>query len=427
MKPPTPTSWLQRIWLLILMVGPGIFCIGYTIGTGSVTSMSRAGSEYGTSLLWVLAFSCLFSWVLIEAYGRYAVVTGRTAINSFRTEFPFGKIFAIVVMFGIIAGQWTVFSGLIALTSTVVYEGVRLLVPGLGPVSYGAVLLIAVLILIFMYGVVWFGSYSLFEKILVVFVTILGLSFFITAVIVLPAPTEIIAGFVPSIPDVDGAYIMVAAFVGTTMAAPVFIVRPILVKTKGWTLKDYKIQQRDAFFCALLMFLVSGSIMLCAAGVLYGEGRVVTHVLDMARSLEPVLGRFAVFLFIMGIVSAGLSSTLPVLMVASLLLSDYKNGKMETRSPSFRILAAIAAMAAMTIPILGYNPIVAQITTQVAQVFVLPLVVLGIIILVNRPNMQQYRAGWLLNTGLAAAMIFSFVMSYIAVAGLRQLLGAVGG
>ena len=36
------------------VVGPGIFAIGYTIGTGSVTSMAKAGSQYGLQLVWVL-------------------------------------------------------------------------------------------------------------------------------------------------------------------------------------------------------------------------------------------------------------------------------------------------------------------------------------------------------------------------------------
>jgi len=411
-------SWFKRLWLMLLMIGPGIFCIGYTIGTGSVTSMSRAGSEYGTSLLWVLGLSCLFSWVLIEAYGRYAIVTGDTAIHSFRHKFPYGKAFAIVVMLGIVGGQWTVFSGLIGLSSTVVYEGLRLVIPGLEPVSYGGVLIIAVLILVAMYTVVWFGNYSIFEKVLVIFVTILGLSFFISALMVLPAPAEIVRGFIPTIPEVDGAYIMIAAFVGTTMAAPVFIVRPILVKSKGWTIKDYKKQQRDALFSALLMFTISASIMLCAVGALHGEGKVVTHVLDMARGMEPLLGRFAVLLFIMGITCAGLSSALPIMMVASLVLSDYRNGKMQSRSTSFRVLAAIAALVALTVPVLGYNPIIAQITTQVAQVFSLPLVVGGIVLLINRKEMGIHKAGWVLNTGLGAAFVFSLIMSYIAIVGL---------
>ena len=41
----------KQIWKFLLSFGPGLFCIGYTMGTGSVTSMVKAGSDYGSSLL----------------------------------------------------------------------------------------------------------------------------------------------------------------------------------------------------------------------------------------------------------------------------------------------------------------------------------------------------------------------------------------
>ena len=50
-------SLLKKIWLMLLIVGPGFSCIGYTIGTGSVTSMAKSGSLYGMQLLWVLALN----------------------------------------------------------------------------------------------------------------------------------------------------------------------------------------------------------------------------------------------------------------------------------------------------------------------------------------------------------------------------------
>ena len=65
----------KRLVAFLSLIGPGIFAIGYTIGTGSVTSMAKAGADYGLGLIWVLALSCLFSGVLMTAYGRFAAVT----------------------------------------------------------------------------------------------------------------------------------------------------------------------------------------------------------------------------------------------------------------------------------------------------------------------------------------------------------------
>ena len=417
-------TWLKRIWLTLLMVGPGFFCIGYTIGTGSVTSMAKAGSQYGMQLLWVLALSCLFAWVLMEAYGRYAIITGETTIHSFKTKFIFGKFIALVAMIGVIMGQWFCLSGLVGLSANAMYEGVRLFIPGLNPQNYWAVLGIAIFILVIMYGFVLVGRYSFFEKILVFFVSLLGLSFIVSMFIVIPSPKDFVTGLLPSIPKVPGARLMVAAFVGTTMAAPTFVVRPLLLKGKGWTIKDIKKQSRDSLMAALLMFIISGSIMAAATGALFHHGLTITKVLDMVYTLEPVMGKFAVALFLIGVISAGLSSVFPIIIVAPLLIADYRKGKLETKSKLFRVLAAVACLMGLMVPILGANPILAQIATQVSQVFILPLVIAGILWLVNQKTlMGEHKAGPVLNIGMITALVFSCFISFTAVLALIELFG----
>lgn len=412
---------VKKLFAFLLSIGPGIFCIGYTIGTGSVTSMAKAGSEYGSQLLWVLALSCLFSWALMEAYGRYAVVTGRTAVNSFKTELKFGKFWAIALIIGIVTGQWNSLSGIVGLSANALYEISRLFFPSFSPENYWAVLAIAAAILIVLYSLLIVGKYSFFEKVLIFFVTIMGIAFFISMFIVLPESKEVIKGVIPTFPTGKGGKLLVAAFVGTTMAAPTFIVRPLLVQGKGWRLKDTRKQAQDAFASALLMFIISGSIMITAMGAMYYKGLTITRVIDMVYTLEPVAGKFSVALFMTGALSAGISSVFPILMVAPLLIADYKNGQLDLQSGLFKSLTAVACLVGLSVPVLGANPIAAQIATQVANVFVLPLVTGGIIYLVNQKGiMKEHRAGVFLNSTLILAFAFSCVMSVI---GLSALLG----
>jgi Mn2+/Fe2+ NRAMP family transporter len=417
-------SIFKRIWLMLLMVGPGFFCIGYTIGTGSVTSMAKAGSQHGMQLLWVLALSCLFAWVLMEAYGRYAIVTGETTMYSVKTKFKYGKIFAVVLLLGVVIGQWTCLSGLVGLSAHAVYEGIRLFIPGLREENYWAVLGIASTIMIIMYALLLVGKYSFFEKVLVFFVSILALSFFVSMFIVLPPPKEVAAGLIPSIPKIEGGRLLVAALVGTTMAAPTFVVRPLLMKGKGWTKSDHQKQSRDSFIAALLMFLISGSIMATSTTTLFHQGQSIEKVLDMIYILEPFAGRFAVALFLVGTLSAGLSSVFPILMVAPLLIADYRKGELDTGSTVFKVLAAIACLIGLMVPIIGANPIVAQVATQISQVFVLPLVIVAILFLVNRSSlMGEFKAGILLNIGMGTALVFSFFISYTALLAIIELFG----
>ena len=328
---------------------------------------------------------------------------------------------AVLTVGGVVVAQWNALSGILGLSAHALYETLRLYLPQLPAENYWAVLGIAAALIAAMYGLLLVGRYSFFEKVLVFFVTLMAVSFIISIVFALPQPAEMAAGLVPRIPDRPGANLMVAAFVGTTMAAPTFVVRPLLMKGKGWRAAQRRQQSRDSFVAAAVMFLISGSIMACAAGALYHQGKPVTKVLDMIATLEPVAGKFAVVLFMTGALSAGLSSIFPIAMVCPLLVADYRAGKLDTRSTTFRVLAGVACLVGLTVPVLGANPILAQIATQVANVFVLPLVIAGITYLVNcRDYMGPHRAGPLLNLGLAAAFVFSCVISWTGVVALSS-------
>jgi len=376
-------SFLQKFIAIVLGFGPGIFAIGYTIGTGSVTSMIVAGSKFNMQLLWVLLLSCLFSGVLMFAYGNYALITGETALFGFKKHFKFGKLLAILIIVGITFGQWNSLMGILGISSNIIYEILAVNFEGLSTFKYETVLITAIVIIVVFYLLMLVGKYTFFEKILVIFVTLMGLSFVLSLCFVQPLSVDVVKGLIPTIPDVPGGKMLVAAFVGTTMASATFLSRPLFVKGKGWTIKNLSQQKKDSITAAFLIFLISGTIMAVAAGALYYEGKEVTQVLDMANTLEPVAGKWAVTIFFFGALSAGLSSIFPCLLIAPLLVADYQSGELDTNSRQFRIITFIACLVALIGPAFGANPIEIQILSQVFNVFVLPIVILGIIMIVN--------------------------------------------
>ena len=406
-------SFLQKIIAVILGFGPGIFAIGYTIGTGSVTSMIVAGSKFNMQLLWVLLISCLFSGVLMFTYGNYALITGETALYGFKKHFKYGKIFAILIIVGITFGQWNSLMGILGISANIIFEILAMNFEGLIAYKYETVLITAIVIIITFYLLMLVGKYTFFEKILVIFVSLMGLSFILSLCFVQPLSMDVVKGLIPTIPDVAGGKMLVAAFVGTTMASATFLSRPLFVKGKGWTIKNLDQQKKDSITAAILIFIISGVIMAVAAGALYYQGKEVTQVLDMANTLEPVAGSWAVSIFFFGALSAGLSSIFPCLLIAPLLIADYQSGKLDTNSRQFRIITAIACLVALIGPAFGANPIEIQILSQVFNVFVLPIVILGIILIVNNKKiMQGYKTSLFVNIGLYASLLFACIISY---------------
>jgi len=418
---PPNRSFLQKFIAIILGFGPGIFAIGYTIGTGSVTSMIIAGSKFNMQLLWVLLLSCVFSGVLMFAYGNYGLITGETALYGFKKHLKYGKALAILIIIGITFGQWNSLMGILGISSNIIFEILAVNFDGLTDYKYETVLLTAIIIIITFYLLMLVGKYTFFEKILVIFVSLMGLSFVLSLCFVQPLPLDVAKGLIPKIPDVVGGKMLVAAFVGTTMASATFLSRPLFVKGKGWTIKNLDQQKKDAFTAAILIFVISGVIMAVAAGALYYQVKEVTHVLDMANTLEPVAGKWAVTIFFFGALSAGLSSIFPCLLIAPLLIADYQSGELDTSSKQFRIITFIACLVALIGPVFGANPIEIQILSQVFNVFVLPAVILGIILIINSKKiMKSYKTGLGVNIGLFAALFFSLVISYNGIIALTE-------
>jgi len=401
---------MKKLMKFLLSFGPGIFAIGYTIGTGSVTSMIVAGNNFGMDLLWVLFFSCLFTGVLIYVSGSYYLSTQETALFAIKKHLPLGKVIAIAIIVTVGIGQWNSLIGILGITSNVIFEILVINFPGLEGQKYGVVLGLAVLIMSIFYFLLIKGNYSVFEKVLVLFVSMMGLSFLFTLLFVFPLPTDIIKGLIPTIPQVEGAGILIAAFVGTTMASATFLSRPLFIQGKGWTKNDFQTQKTDSIIAACLIFIISGAIMAVASGSLHGKGIEITHVLDMSQALKPSVGKFAVSIFFIGTLSAGLSSIFPCLIIVPLMLGDYGSGKLDVTSKRFRLITGIGSILALSIPAFGFNPIQGQIFTQVFNVFALPLVVISFLLLWNRKNAGLPEKRTITNIIMVGAFVFSIII-----------------
>jgi manganese transport protein len=407
---------VSKVKKWILSVGPGIFLMGYNIGTGSVTTMASSGSRYGMSLFWTLLLSCLFTFVMLVAYGKFTLISGQTAICSYRKSF--GRWFALFVMAGLILGEIAALMGIVGIVVNLIEEWLLYLS------GYQVnKILITLILLAGLYYLFWIGRYVKFEKLLMFFVTVMAVCFISSMILVVPEPVEIIKGLVPRIPQDANAHLITAGMAGTTLSAILFVMRSIVVQEKGWGSNDLKKEKRDAFVSAFLMLILSGAIMACAAGTLYKLNIPVDRAVDMVKTLEPLAGKFAITLFVIGIVSAGLSTVFPIILIAPWLISDYSGIPRNLQSTLYRILAGIAILLGLTVPVFGGRPVFIMIASQAFQALLMPLVTIAIIFLLNKKElMKDHKISIILNIGCWATFVFSLVMAYAGVVGLLDFL-----
>lgn len=402
----------QKLLIGLAAVGPGLFLIGYNIGTGSVTTMAKSGAEYGMSLFWALVLSCVFTFILMVAYGKVTLVSGKTALFNIKSEFRYGWLLALYILVALIIGELLALIGVMGIVAELLQEGIRILTGGKTIATFWIILVVSAL----MYLLLWFGRYKQFEKVLTIFVILMGVSFIVVFFMLKPDFMEILRGMVPTIPDKPGVLGLIAAMAGTTCSAAVFIMRSTVVAEKGWGTGDLKNEKKDAFVSAFMMLFLSGIIMAVSAGTLHVIGLRLENTVEMISLFEPLGGKLAALILIVGITGAGLSTVFPIVLIAPWLISDYSGKPRNLHSPMFRWLTLAGLFFAFGSVFLKQQPPALMIFSQAFQACILPAVAIPILILINRKKlMNSYIAGWKMNLGIFAVILFSFLTTYYAI------------
>ncbi|MDW5289258.1 NRAMP family divalent metal transporter [Formosa sp. PL04] len=392
--------------------GPAFFIIGYVVGTGSVTSMVVSGANYGLSLSWALLLSCFFTYFLLISISKLTIVSGDTLMYNFKKAF--GKPVTIFIIAALVVSIVSSVIGVMGVVAEVTMEwiSVRTSISFLNTPSI-AVFFICLLISLF-----WTGKHENFIKAMSIMVGFMALSFIATSIMVVKETGTNLVDFFPELPKGDNAGLVIAGIVGTTMAGVCLASRSILVQEQNWGIADLKTENRDAMSSMVLTFLISLAIMISATGTLYFQGIQVDDATDMMNALGPWAGDFALTLFTLGIIGAGLSSIFPNLLLFPWLIADYTNTKRDMKKPLFKFLVVLVALSGIIVPFFGGKPVWILIASQALSPFIMPLITLFLIILLNRKDvMKAYKTSMWMNIALGATLIFNIYMLYVAITG----------
>jgi len=407
----------DKIRTTIASILPGIFIIGYNVGTGSITSMAKAGANFGFSLLWTIAISCLITYYLIIHFSKFTMVSGETFIEGIKKHIhPVFALVFIALLSLIILGA---LMGVLGIITEVLHIWVETSFErNLPPFIWASAVALVV------YIALWYGKYHFFEKILAILVSIMGIAFISSMFISLPTLSEIAGGFVPRLPKSapgsdNGSLVIVAGMVGTTVSVFAFIIRTQIIRETGWTIKDNKIQKRDASISAIMMFVISAAVIITAAKTLYVKGLSMNGVAEMIPLLEPFAGKYALGIFVIGIVAAGLSSHLPNLLVIPWLVIDYRNEQRDTRTLKYRIILLGLSIISVAGVVFNFKPIFLMIISQACLAVILPLSIVALFYLTgNKSLMKQHSNSRFDTLILIAILTFTTYISYLGIKGL---------
>ena len=365
-------------------LGPGFIITSAFIGPGTITLCTLSGIEFGYSLIWCIIFSIAATSYLQELSARLGIISrlGLGDIFKSYTHNTINKVFFIFVFLSLFIGNSAYESGNISGT-------VMGLETFTGSISINLlkfnINLLPLFISIFLVSIIAYGSYKVFERMLVSLVFVMSLTFMVTAILSKPDLNLILGGLVPKINDNN--FIYVIGLIGTTVVPYNLFLHSYISKKKWKSKKDYKSSIYDTLLSIFIGGLISISIIITSAGA--GgliDGNEVKNAIDLGKQLSPYLGDFSKYFISIGLFSAGITSSITAPIATSYALSSIFNYKPEWKEKKFKIVSIIIILIGCFFSSTSYNPIYIIKLAQFVNGLFLPIIGISLLWAVNQTH-----------------------------------------
>ena len=356
-------------------IGPGVLIAAAFIGPGTVTLCTIAGASFGYSLIWAIVLSTFATIVLQEMSLRIGLVTRMNLAEVLRTSIKsvfLNRLIILLIISSIIIGNTAYEAGNITGASL----GISAII------NYESINYIPVFIGLIAFVILYQGDYKILERSLVLLVIIMSVSFFITAIMTKPDITNLLNGIFK--PQVNSSnLIVVLGLIGTTVVPYNIFLHSSLVSEKWNSIDKLKVARIESFISILLGGLVSLSIIITAASV---SNQNVTGVIDLAKGLEPLYGKFAIYFLGLGLFASGITSSITAPLAAAYVAKSCFGWNNSLKSNRFRLVWIFILITGVILSMININPIEIIKFAQFSNSLLLPIIAIILLWLINDKN-----------------------------------------
>lgn len=283
-------------------IGPGILVTVGFIDPGNWASNMAAGAEYGYQLLWMVTLSTIMLILLQHNVAHLGIVTGlclSEATALYLKPWISYFILATAVAASVATALAEILGGAIALSI----------------IFHIPLKIASILSALFCGWMLWSNSYHRLEKIIIGFVSLIGLSFLTELSMVdIDWGQAAVGWVVPALPE--GSLIIVMSVLGAVVMPHNLFLHSEIIQSRKWNLEDEKVivkQLKYEFFDTLFSmgigWAINSSMILIAAAVFYKHNVQVTELEQAQQLMIPLLGDAAAILFAIALLFSGIAST----------------------------------------------------------------------------------------------------------------------
>lgn len=288
---------------LLKYIGPGLLVTVGFIDPGNWATNLAAGSEFGYALLWVVTFSSIMLIIIQHNVAHLGIVTGLCLAEATTKYLPpklSRPILISAMMASISTSLAEILGGAIALR---MLFGV--------PIHIGSIIVtLACLLMLFS------NTYSKIERWIIMFVSIIGLSFLYELMLVdVDWHTAVVGWLKPSFPE--NSMLIIMGVLGAVVMPHNLFLHSEVIQSRNWNLEDEKVIKRQLkyeFYDTLLSMIIgwgiNSAMVILAASSFFREGVNVEELDQAQQLLIPLVGNNAGVIFAAALLLAGVSSTI---------------------------------------------------------------------------------------------------------------------
>ena len=380
------------------------------IGPGTITMCSIAGAQFKYGLIWALIVSILLTMFIQLTAIRIGLTTKNTLSNLIKDQFQSGLLkytSILLIISAIFIGNSAYEAGNISGA----VMGFELLFGK--SFQFNQINMFSILSGILALPLIIFGNNKVLEKILIILVLIMSFSFVFTVFIVgidfnlLLSSSNLFSFSSESI-------LTIAGLIGTTVVPYNIFLHVALVNNRWKSTKELRFANFDTIVSISIGGLISLCILLTAAGLNNSD---ILNAIDLAYSLQPLYGDFSKYIVAIGLISAGLTSSITAPIAAAYVVCGCFGFSINRKSKLFKIIAVIILLIGVIFSSIGFSPIEIIKFAQVTNGILLPLVVVFLLFLANNTRLLKNNTNNLFQNVLGLIVIgFCLLLCYRSVA-----------
>jgi manganese transport protein len=244
------------------------------------------------------------------------------------------------------------------------------------PIPIGAFLMV-----VFVSIMLFSNSYKMIEKIIIGFVSIIGLSFIYELYLVdIDWPLATKAWVTPSLPE--GSILIVMSVLGAVVMPHNLFLHSEVIQSRQWNLENDKVIKKqldyefvDTLFSMGIGWAINSAMILLAAATFFKVGQPVNELQQAQNLLTPLVGKNASVIFAVALLFAGLASTITSAMAGGTIFAGMYSEPYDLKDNHSRIGVAISLLGAFAIILFIGNPFKALIISQMILSIQLPFTI----------------------------------------------------